>query len=147
MRIEKVSPQDEESILALLMDQFAEHGIELPAARLRRAVEEVFADERKGLFLLARGPDGPVGVAAVSFLHTLEHGGRSAWLDELYVRPDLRNRGVGAALLREVREAARGMGCAAVDLEVDRAHAAAERLYRRAGFRRLARRRWVLPLG
>jgi ribosomal protein S18 acetylase RimI-like enzyme len=70
-------------------------------------------------------------------------GTRSAWLDELYVLPDCRGRGVGRALLEQAVTAAREMGCAAMDLEVDQEHARAERLYARTGFQSLARSRWV----
>src|SRR5579872_5729184 len=42
----------------------------------------------------------PVGLAYLAYTWTLEHGGQSAWLDELYVVPGERSRGVGTALLR-----------------------------------------------
>jgi GNAT superfamily N-acetyltransferase len=81
--------------------------------------------------------------ADVAFTWTLEHCGKSAWLDELYVVPEYRGKGIGAALLRAALEAAQRSGCAAVDLEVDEAHARAENLYVQAGFRPLGRSRWV----
>jgi len=81
--------------------------------------------------------------ADVAFTWTLEHGGKSAWLDELYVVPEYRGKGIGAALLRAALEAAQRSGCAAVDLEVDEARARAENLYVQAGFRPLGRSRWV----
>jgi GNAT superfamily N-acetyltransferase len=87
-----------------------------------------------------------VGLAAISLAWTLEHGGKSAWLDELYVLPECRGRGVGRALLGQAVAAARELGCAAMDLEVDRDHSRAERLYRRAGFQPLPRSRWVKSL-
>jgi GNAT superfamily N-acetyltransferase len=76
----------------------------------------------------------------------VEHGGRVAWLEELYVVPARRNAGIGQLLLDEVLQTAKGLGCLAVDLEVDVEHARAEHLYERAGFRRLRRMRWTLGL-
>jgi GNAT superfamily N-acetyltransferase len=76
-------------------------------------------------------------------LMTLQHGGKSAWLDELYVAPEYRGKGIGAALLRAALETAQRSGCAAVDLEVDEAHARAENLHKREGFEPLHRTRWV----
>jgi GNAT superfamily N-acetyltransferase len=69
-------------------------------------------------------------------------------LDELYVLPEYRGGGVGRSLLEQAIIAAREMGCAALDLdlEVDQDHARAERLYARAGFQSLARSRWVKHL-
>ena len=75
-----------------------------------------------------------------------EHCGLVAWLEELYVAPSHRSRGVGSALLAAVLERAREAEIVAVDLEVDGAHRRAEALYRRSGFRRLNRSRWVKEL-
>jgi GNAT superfamily N-acetyltransferase len=74
----------------------------------------------------------------------LEHGGKSAWLDELYVLPEKRGRGIGTALVEEVIARCRASGCAAIDLEVDQEHQDAERLYSRHGFKQLPRARWAL---
>jgi ribosomal protein S18 acetylase RimI-like enzyme len=69
-----------------------------------------------------------------------------AWLEELYVTPSYRSLGIGSALLAAVVERAHKAGVAAVDLEVDASHSRAESLYRRFGFRRLNRSRWVKEL-
>jgi GNAT superfamily N-acetyltransferase len=87
-----------------------------------------------------------VGVAYVSFQWSLEHGGKAAWLEELYVLPDLRGGGLGTALLQAALDQAREEECAAVDLEVDGDHRRAETLYRRHGFEPLERARWVRRL-
>ena len=138
-------------IHGLLLAQFREHEIELPGGQLRQAIAAMFDDDGLGFFLVARdgGRDGDeaVGLAAVSFAWTLEHAGRSAWLDELYVLPARRGQGIGTGLLREAVRQARASGCAAIDLEVDRDHRRAEALYRREGFFPLPRSRWVRPLG
>ena len=57
--------------------------------------------------------------------------------------PEARERGAGGRLLEAVLEEAERTDCRAVDLEVARSQARAERLYGRAGFRRLERSRWV----
>ena len=97
--------------------------------------------------LLASGDDGrTVGVAYVSFTWTLEHGGRTAWLEELYVVPELRGGGIGGALLDAALDLARARSCRAMDLEVESDHARAANLYVRAGFRAHTRTRYVKKL-
>jgi len=60
--------------------------------------------------------------------------------------PPKREDGFGTALLARAREVAVGLGCNAIELEVDAGHRRAERLYRRAGFQPLPRSRWSLDL-
>lgn len=143
MQIERASPADIDTIHRLLASQFDEHDIHTSPEALRGAIAAVFEREHLGFFLVARDRGEIIGLAAVSFAWTLEHGGKSAWLDELYVVAGRRGEGVGRALLERVMGEARELGCQAVDLEVDAAHRRAERLYERAGFQRLTRARWV----
>jgi GNAT superfamily N-acetyltransferase len=145
-QIERATAGDLEAIRRLLLAQFDEHDIETEGQGLNAAIARVFEEDRWGLFVVARQAGEVVGVAAVSLAWTLEHGGLSAWLDELYVLPERRGQGLGTALLHRAVEEARALGCAAVDLEVDRDHLRAEGLYRREGFRPLPRLRWVQRL-
>ena len=71
---------------ALLVTQLREHHVELPAAQIAHAAEGMFRHPQRGRFLVALESGSLVGFAALSFLWTLEHGGRAAWLNELYVR-------------------------------------------------------------
>jgi GNAT superfamily N-acetyltransferase/catechol 2,3-dioxygenase-like lactoylglutathione lyase family enzyme len=132
--------------LALLESQFAEHAISLSRERLEAGVRGLLDHELRGAVVLAREERRPVGVAVLTYTWTLEHGGQVAWLEELYVAPDRRGKGIGGALLDHVRELARAAGCQAIDLEVTKEHGRAERLYERSGFRPLHRARWSLPL-
>src|SRR5215471_9400577 len=141
--IRHASIEDAESAAALLMRQLEEHRIDIPYDAVRLAVNGMLADPNRGFILIASSDKGPVGVAYVSFTWTLEHGGKSSWLEELYVVPDQRSLGIGCAMLDEVLRKAADAGCVAVDLEVEAEHSRAENLYARAGFKPHTRRRWV----
>ena len=133
-------------ILSLLGEQLDEHDINVSLDALRAAVEAVLDNAARGMFLLAEVDGSVIGFAYLTYVWSMEHAGRCAWLEEMYVRPDWRGRGVGTALLRRAIEEARAVGCRAVDLEVDAAHSRAENLYARDGFSSLARSRWVRRL-
>src|SRR5262249_42126725 len=105
------------------------------------------AEPRRGCIFVARDGDRLVGVAYVSFIWSLEHGGHAAWLEELYVLPAERSRGIGSALLTAAVDFARADGCAAVALEVEADHVRAANLYARNGFERHSRARWVRRMG
>jgi ribosomal protein S18 acetylase RimI-like enzyme len=113
---------------------------------LSQIVARILSDERYGFFLVARIDGQVIGVAYVAIILSVEHAAPVGWLEEIYVSPEHRNKGVGRALLRELLEQARGLGIAAIDLEVDSEHQAAESLYAGFGFCRLSRSRWVKTL-
>jgi GNAT superfamily N-acetyltransferase len=145
LSISLASPQDLAEVVRLLAAQLEEHAIALPAT-LEKAVAGMLEDPRRGRILLAGLGERAVGLACVSFTWTLDLGGHSAWLDELFVEPDLRSKGIGQALLRAAIEEARSTGAIAVDLEVVEGHERAARLYERHGFARRFRTRWALDL-
>jgi ribosomal-protein-alanine N-acetyltransferase len=64
-----------------------------------------------------------------------------AHINNLAVRPELRQRGLGSQLLRAVIAEAQKLGAATVTLEVRRSNVAAQRLYLRAGFQEEAVRK------
>lgn len=146
LQLELAGPADQDAVFELLLQQYADHSIRVSRDLLVRAVAAVLADQNLGFIVVAR--DGPrvVGMAYVAFIWSLEHCGRSAWLEELFVIPEQRGRGIGEALVRAVVDRVTQSGCPAIDLEVDYGHSRAEHLYRREGFTPLRRARWVREL-
>ncbi len=145
MDIRRATPADRDATVALLVAQMREHDIPTPAERLAAAFDRVVADAERGVILLARDGERAVGVAALSYAFPIEVGQRTAWLEELYVEPALRARGIGTALLQSALEIADDAGAVAVDLEIVVGHERVERLYSRFGFSRMPRARWTRP--
>jgi GNAT superfamily N-acetyltransferase len=134
--------EDVAALLPLLAAQLDEHGMGMPQQVLEEALSGIVTRPERGRVFAAWAGDPVVGVAVMPYTWTVEHGGRCAWLDELYVLPEMRGRGVGTRLLAAAMALAREDGCLAMDLEVDVDHARVETLYLRHGFRSLPRRRF-----
>jgi GNAT superfamily N-acetyltransferase len=143
MEIRSATAADRDATVALLIAQMRDHGIPTPADRLAVAFDHVLADAARGVVLLAWEGERAVGVAALSYAFPIEVGQRTAWLEELFVEPAFRGRGIGTELLRAALEIAESAGAVAVDLEIVAGHERAERLYSRFGFKRLARAHWT----
>jgi GNAT superfamily N-acetyltransferase len=149
VNIREATPADRDAVVLRLVEQMREHNIPLDATRVGGAVDGALARPERAAILVATTIEpepAVVGVAYLSFTWTLEHGGLSCWLEELYVAPPYRERGIGRALLLDAIEHARAAGCAAMDLEVEAAHDRAEHLYLREGFVAHTRRRFVRKL-
>lgn len=139
-------PQHLADVARLLAVQLREHHVDLDSARLEAACRGVLQDPSRGFFLVLELDQRCIGAAYVSFVWALEHGGRSAWLEELYVEPAYRQSGLGTAFLQRVLDECQARGCAALDLEIDADHERVRSLYLRNGFDELPRGRLVRRL-
>ncbi len=99
------------------------------------AIRILCADASLGrAWLLAGGRGRDVGYALAYWRHSIDHGGRVAVLDDLWVEPGLRGRGLGARLLRAALADMPEAGARAVIVEADPADAPAMSFYARLGF-------------
>jgi ribosomal protein S18 acetylase RimI-like enzyme len=78
--------------------------------------------------------EGPAGFAELRFRPSLYTGALDAYLEELYVVPGRRGRGLGRALLEAAMDHARQRGAVRIDLNTSVEDVAARALYESAGF-------------
>jgi len=132
--LQPVTPRDEEAVLVLARAFHSEDGHALSDAG-ERAVRAVCRGDPMALawFLCADGVR--VGYAVLTFGFSIEHGGRDGFIDDLYVLPEARGRGVGTAAMDMLERTAAENGVRGLHLEVERDNPEAEALYRRRGYR------------
>lgn len=76
----------------------------------------------------------PVGYIVVTFGWSVEFGGMDAFIDEVFIRPAVRGRGVATEALQGLAKALENVDVCALHLEVDRDDERTQNLYRRVGF-------------
>lgn len=136
-----------DAAVELFGEQLREHQMDTSSGRVRSVTEQIVKDTRLGFVLVAIGRNGrPVGVALGCAFLGVEHGGTSGWIEQLYVLPEFREKGIRSLLVAEFIRVANGLGWRAIDLEVDSGHRRAESLYERRGFQPLARSRFCQTL-
>lgn len=76
----------------------------------------------------------PAGYLLAVYVFSIEHFGLTAEIDELFVVPEYRARGIGANLLRTAEVTFVLAGCTNVSLQLSRGNEAAREFYRRHGY-------------
>lgn len=118
---------DRETCVRLLVAQLTEHNLPADPARVGDGVELAFN-------LLANQ------------IVSVEKGGYTLWVEELYVVPAARRRQVATAFLEYLLTEGRRRGVRAVELEVLPTQTAAFALYRARGFHDVHRQRMTWDL-
>ena len=105
-----------------LLEESLREGEPVPedfAQTLREAVEAGGVE-----VLAARAEGRVVGVAVLAYRLSISAAGLFASIEDLYVRPDARRRGVGRALLEAVEERCASRGVSYVEAQVEDEEAA-----------------------
>ncbi|HEX2087519.1 MAG TPA: GNAT family N-acetyltransferase [Solirubrobacteraceae bacterium] len=127
----------EAEVVARLVVEFRDHlGLDWPSANAFLAGVERLIEERDTAFLLGTPHEDapPCGVAQVRFRYGLWWAAQDCLLEDLFVREDARNSGVGRALVQGTIDLARERGCRRVELDVNEANAPALAVYESFGF-------------
>jgi ribosomal protein S18 acetylase RimI-like enzyme len=130
----QASAHDLADLLELMHEFYAEAGYSLNLDRARAAFLPLLAPGQLGQAWLAVVDGQVAGHVVLTFCSSMEYGGRSAFVDDLFVRPALRNRGVGRALVDHARAICEALGIRAMHLEVARTNGPAQSVYRAVGF-------------
>lgn len=75
-----------------------------------------------------------IGVALVTLRPNVWYEGPVALLDELYVVPEFRDRGVGSAIIEELHTRAGQIGVELIEINVDELDTDTRRFYERHGY-------------
>ena len=115
-------------------EMYAELGSPMERRSAERAFRELLSDPRLGWVVLLDSGGRTAGYLVVTLGFSMMFGGRDAFVDDLFVRPEFRNARLGSAALTALYEQAAAEGIEAVHLLVAHSNPRAESLYRRLGF-------------
>lgn len=127
-------PEHLDKITTLAAAFHAEEGIDMSDEARRAGLAPLLDGIPHGAAYLIGPPRAPIGYIVVCFGWSVEFGGLDAIIDELYIRPGVRGRGIATETLMSLPRALAGAGLRAIHLEVDSGNEAAVKLYKRAGF-------------
>jgi len=129
--------KDDEADLLRMMRSLAEqepgaYYFDEPA--VRRVLRKFLADSKLGQAWIFFQGATLAGYIVLTLGYSFEYHGQDAFVDELYVEPQYRRRGIGREAMKFVEAEARTIGVTALHLEVDQGNDPALELYRRSGY-------------
>ena len=137
--VRRAERTDVEAVTAAVRELLAElDGTPSSVAAMQAAARTLIDSPWAGAVLVAQAEEELVGVLAASWQMAIHMPGSYALIQDLWVRPDWRDRAVGASLLEELFELARSRGHTRVEVGLPRESfarfAATEGFYVGAGF-------------
>ena len=134
--IRPMTAADQETVLRMMRPFYASEAV------MTNGSEEIFRRDleactgpspyAEGFLLLEKGRT--VGYAMIARSFSTEFGRSCIWIEDLYLEPEYRGKGLGSAFLRFLR---RREPEAVLRLEAERENERAIRVYRRSGFSEL----------
>ena len=129
------SPEDAEKLLPMIAAFHDGEGIASDAARRKAAIAPLLEGSPLGCIYLIGPRAAPVGYIALTFGWSIEMGGMDGFIDEFYIRANVRGRGMGTEVLLALLPKLEAAGLTALHLEATTQKPELQRLYARAGFK------------
>jgi GNAT superfamily N-acetyltransferase len=136
--IDAVREEDLADLLPLMRGYCDFYGVATPDELLLGLSRALLADpDREGVQLIARDDDGTaLGFATLFWTWSTLRGERIAIMNDLFVAPAARGRGVADALITACRERSRAHGCVWLEWQTAKDNLRAQAVYDRAGGQR-----------
>ena len=129
-------PGDLDRLDPLVAAFHTEGGVTFDDEARRTALMPLLEGSPHGAIYLIGPGRAPIGYTIITFGWSIEFGGMDGFVDEIYIRPGVRGRGIGSEVLRQLPKALADAGMKALHLEVDRENTRAQNLYERMRFER-----------
>ncbi len=133
-------PKDHAALLKLVIAYNHFEKIRVHRKSFSQGLDVLLRNPSQGKMWLMECQKKPVGYALLTYNFELEYGGAEGVLRDLFVETRYRNQGIGSLALYEIEDYCRERGMRAFQLQLPRSNKSAEKFYRKAGFRELARR-------
>ncbi|MGR3623596.1 GNAT family N-acetyltransferase [Pseudophaeobacter sp.] len=127
-------PEHLDKLLPMVEAFHAEEGLDSSDDSRRAGIEPLLDGIPYGAVYIIGPTRAPIGYVVVTFGWSVEFGGMDGFVDEIFIRPAVRGRGLATEVLIELPKTLGQAGIKALHLEVDRQNESAQRLYQRTRF-------------
>lgn len=132
--VERATTGDREAIESLIEALHKGEGMTPRKDRITYAVEQQLKQRFPGLLLVARERAAILGVALCTYAPSAELG-RILVVQDFYVLPDQRRKGIGRALVQRILDEAKALRIDRIDLEILPRNTVGATFWKALGFR------------
>lgn len=133
-QISLAKPEHLNALLPLVEAFHQEVGVEQDSEHRHGAIAPLLDGNPLGAVYLFGPTRAPIGYMVMTFTWSVEFGGIKAGIDQIYVRPAIRRRGLASEAINSIGRTLRQASVRAISLEVRPDDAAAMRLYEKSLF-------------
>ena len=126
--------RDVREILAMMAGFNSEAGYRFNKARTPANLQTFILDPGLGALWTIRSGGITIGYLVLAFGFSFEYGGRDAFIDELYLKEEFRQQGIGRAALEFAERQAKELQVNVIHLEMEKSNKNAGKLYRNMGY-------------
>ena len=135
--VRRATQADIGTLVELMREFYSESGYSLDRQNAEGAFSELLRNSDLGCVWLAEQQGAAAGHVVLTLHYIMEHAGFSAYIDDLFVKPQFRRQGIASALLAELWSECERRACKSVYVEVGSDNSPAIALYRQLGLRPL----------
>ncbi|MBM3418444.1 MAG: GNAT family N-acetyltransferase [Bacteroidetes bacterium] len=93
---------DIETILDFMVDYYKIEEVEFDRIKSKRTIEDFISNGTSGSLCMIHLSDEPIGYFCLAYSFTLENYGKDCFVDEIYIKPNFRNQGVGSEVMKYI---------------------------------------------
>lgn len=142
--IRKITPADRENYIEMARDFYSSPAVleNIPAEYIERTFDEIISGTPFADCYIFEKDGDTAGYGLLSFTYSQEAGGLCVWIEEIYIKPCFRSKGMGGDFISFVKES---VPAARLRLETEPENLRVQELYKRHGFKKLAYMQFYSP--
>jgi len=125
----KATLDDIPALVDMMQEFYAEADYSLDRQWAAASFSALLRDDSLGVVWIIADDSEPAGYVVLTVRFSMEYGGLDAFIDDLFIRPEWRRRGLGRAALRALFDECKRRQVLAVHVEVGHDNVAAKALY------------------
>jgi len=118
IKLKKATTKDAGEILKLMQDYYSYEGLEFNKVDSQKTLVDFLSNDNYGIVDLILIDSHIVGYVCITYGYSLEYFGRDCILDEIYIVPQYRRKGIGSYVLESVERQLNERAISAIHLEV-----------------------------